>query len=253
MQYFLGDMLAEISSEEMLLFDLLLHIGTLTAVFVAFWDDIKGIILAFFGLFSGEKRKDPERLPDVRMLLLLVVTTAPLILVVFFKDAVEKMMENMYFVGGALIFTGALLLVADKVKPGRKNTLSARISDAFFIGLAQVLATLPGISRSGATISTGIIRGYDRAFAVRFSFLMSIPAILAATVLQVVEVASTDIDFGLIVSFLPGVLTAALAGYASIILVRMLVSKGKFGGFAYYCAILGAVVLTATIISHQVS
>ena len=249
LQNLFSEAFAGVTPEEEMLFDVLLHVGSLAAVFVAFWKDVKEIAAAFFGLFTKKGRQDGAVMPARRLILLLIAATAPLVLVLFFHGLVDDLMKNMYFVGGALIITGILLFVADRVKPGRKSEKSARLTDAFFIGLAQVLAVLPGISRSGATISTGVIRGCGRSFAVRFSFLMSIPAVLGATLLQVVKAAKEGIDVKLLMSFVPGMLVAAAAGYAAIMLVRMLAAKGKFGGFAYYCSVVGAAVLIITAVT----
>jgi len=249
MHNFFGEMFADMTPQEELLFDILVHLATLLAVFVAFWRDIKGIIAAFFGFFTPKGRQDAAAMPARRFVLLLIAATLPLCLVLFFHRAVDELMRNMYFVGGMLLVTACLLFLADRLKPGRKTEKSARFSDALFVGFMQVLAVFPGLSRSGATISAGMIRGYDRAFAVKFSFLMSIPAIIAATLLHVADAVKEGIDWGLVASFIPGMVVAAVVGYCAIILVRMLVAKGKFGAFAYYCAVVGATVIIITAVT----
>ncbi len=233
-------------------FDVLLHMGTLIAVFIAFWGDIVSMVRDFFswlsGLFKKGRRKSP---PSVRLILLIIVATLPLIIVLPFKDNIEALSMNLTFVSCALIVTGTLLFISDRFKPGRKNESSARVTDALCVGLMQAVATSPGLSRSGTTIATSLFCGFDRAFAVRFSFLMSIPAVLGANLLELKDAVSSG---GLSVSpwvCVAGVLTSAIVGYFAIKFIDMLVKKGKFGVFAYYCWIVGAGVLAYSLFAGK--
>ena len=231
-------------------FDVLLHLGTLGAVFVAYWQDIKEMILEFFrtiGDLAG--RRTMEKVPPARRLILLIVAgTLPLFLILPIKDAVEGLYANTFFVGGALLVTGLLLYFCDRLRKGRKNERSASIVDALIVGLGQAVATCPGISRSGMTISMGCFRGFERRFAVRFAFLLSIPAVLGANILQLKDVAETGVDLALLPAYLVGVAAAALSGYLSIRLVRMVADKGKFGAFAYYCLGAGGLTILLTVL-----
>ena len=231
-------------------FDVLLHLGTLGAVFVAYWQDIKEMILEFFraiGDLAG--RRTMEKVPPARRLILLIVAgTLPLFLILPIKDAVEGLYANTFFVGGALLVTGLLLYFCDRLRKGRKNERSASIVDVLIVGLGQAVATCPGISRSGMTISMGCFRGFERRFAVRFAFLLSIPAVLGANILQLKDVAETGVDLALLPAYLVGVAAAALSGYLSIRLVRMVADKGKFGAFAYYCWIAGVVTVVLSLL-----
>ena len=231
-------------------FDVLLHLGTLGAVFVAYWQDIKEMILEFFRTISDlAGRRTVEKLPPARRLILLIVAgTLPLFLILPVKDAVEGLYANTFFVGGALLVTGLLLYFCDRLRKGRKNERSASIVDVLIVGLGQAVATCPGISRSGMTISMGCFRGFERRFAVRFAFLLSIPAVLGANILQLKDVAETGVDLALLPAHLVGVAAAALSGYLSIRLVRMVADKGKFGSFAYYCWIAGVVTVVLSLL-----
>ena len=231
-------------------FDVLLHLGTLGAVFVAYWQDIKEMILEFFRTISDlAGRRTVEKLPPARRLILLIVAgTLPLFLILPVKAAVEGLYANTFFVGGALLVTGLLLYFCDRIRKGRKNERSASIVDVLIVGLGQAVATCPGISRSGMTISMGCFRGFERRFAVRFAFLLSIPAVLGANILQLKDVAETGVDLALLPAYLVGVAAAALSGYLSIRLVRMVADKGKFGAFAYYCWIAGVVTVVLSLL-----
>lgn len=239
--------------ETNLFFDVLLHLGTLAAVFVAYWAEIKELILAFFSLFtrSGAQAagQKTDYRPARRMILLIIVATLPLFLILPIKSHVESLYSNTFFIGGALIVTGLMLFFSDRFPRGYKTEKSATLADAVFVGFAQALATVPGLSRSGTTISAGLVRKFDRPFAVRFSFLMSIPAILGANILSLVDAAKDGIDWSLAPMYLVGMLVAAVSGYLSIRLLKYIASRGSFGGFAYYCWGAGAFTFIMSLIS----
>lgn len=231
-------------------FDVLLHLGTLVAVFIAYWADIKEMVLEFFcGVRDIKNHSTPSPLPPARrLILLIIVATVPLFVIVPFKDTIEGLSSSLYFVSFALIATGCMLFFSDRVKKGRKTEKTATMKDALIVGLGQAIATCPGISRSGTTITVGCFVGYERSFAVRFSFLMSIPAILGANILSLKDAFEAGIIWGDVPVYLVGVAVAALSGYACIRLLKMIAAKGKFGAFAYYCWIVGALTLIMTFV-----
>ena len=230
-------------------FDVLLHLGTLLAVFVAYWGDIYDMVVEFFsGVRDLAHRSTPVPVPPARrMILLIIVGTLPLFAVLPIKDLVEGLANNMYFVGGALIVTGCLLFASDRVRKGRKSERTATLLDVLLVGVAQAIATCPGISRSGTTITAGCLLGFDRKFAVRYSFLMSIPAILGANILSIGDALETVVWADVPV-YLAGVLVSAVVGYACIRLLKMIAEKGKFGFFAYYCWAVGILTIVLNIL-----
>ena len=230
--------------EENLFFDVLLHLGTLVAVFVAYWPEIKALILEFFtmiGLRKLPRGQKPDRLSR-RMLLYIIIATLPLVLVLPIKDKVESLYTNSIFIGCAFLVTGTLLFISDAMNHGNKDLKTATLLDVVIVGFGQALAVVPGLSRSGTTISCGLARGFSREFAVKFSFLMSIPAVLGANLLSLIDAAKTGIDWSLMPMYLAGVVTAAVSGYLAIRLLEYITQRGKFGGFSYYC--WGAGILT---------
>ncbi len=122
----------------------------------------------------------------------------------------QSLSNSMVFIGAALIVTGVLLFVSDRVKKGRKNERTATWLDVLIVGLGQAIATMPGISRSGMTITTGCFVGFERKFAVRFSFLLSIPAVLGANILSLADAAKAGINWAEVPVYLVGVVTAAV-------------------------------------------
>ena len=231
-------------------FDVLLHLGTLVAVFVAYWDDVRDMVVEFFcGVRDLARGSTPTPVPPARrMILLIIVGTLPLLIVLPIKDLVEGLADNMYFVAAALLVTGCLLFASDRVKKGRKTEKSATMVDVLLVGVAQAIATCPGISRSGTTITAGCFRGFDRKFAVRYSFLMSIPAVLGANILSLKDAVEAGIIWADVPVYLVGVVVSAVVGYACIRLLKMIADRGKFGAFAYYCWAVGVLTLILTFI-----
>jgi len=232
------------------LFNILLHFATLLAVCVVYFRDIVEMITEFFAMIRDivtgkSSRGNP---PEARrMILLLIVGTLPLVAVLLIKDWVEALGNYPPFVSCALLVTGCILFFSDRMAKGHKTARNATLKDVLMVGVAQGLATVPGISRSGSTISAGMALGFDRKFAVRFSFLMSLPAVLGATLLEVVDVIQTPqaIPEGMLSKYLVGMAVASVVGYFSIKLVNLLASKGKFGAFSYYCWAAGIVSMAA--------
>ena len=231
-------------------FDVLLHLGTLVAVFIAYWDDIRDMIVEFFaGIGDLAHHSTPNPVPPARRLILLIIVgTLPLFVMVPFRHFFSSLGDNMYFIGGALIFTGILLFVSDRVRHGRKTEKTATLLDALLVGLGQAVALCPGISRSGMTITTGCFAGFERKFAVRFAFLLSIPAVIGANILSLKDAIDAGIDWASVPAYLVGVAVAAVSGYACIRLLRYIAEKGRFGAFAYYCWAVGALTLVLTVL-----
>lgn len=226
-------------------FDVLLHLGTLIAVFAAYWGDIRDMVVEFFrGIGDLAHRSTPTPVPPARRLILLIVVgTLPLFAVLPIRKTVQGLGDNMYFVGAALIFTGFLLFLCDRVRRGRKTERSATWLDALLVGVGQAVATLPGVSRSGMTITAGCFVGYERRFAVRFSFLLSIPAVLGANILSIKDAVQAGIVGAEVPMYLVGVAVAAVTGYLCIRLLKYIADKGRFGAFAYYCWAAGVLTL----------
>lgn len=231
------------------LFNILLHFATLLAVCVVYRRDVAAMIVEFFrgvaALFSRRGRKEPIP-PARRLVLMIVLGTLPLFLVLPFKSKVEALGSSTLFIGCALLVTGVLLFASDRFARGRKTEKTMTAADALLIGCAQALAVVPGLSRSGSTISAGLARRLDRPFAVRYSFLLSLPAVLGATLLELLDALELGVDPTLIPQYILGMVVAAVSGYFAIRLVDLLATKGKFGAFAYYCWAAGALAILAT-------
>lgn len=237
--------------EKSMMFDVLLHLGTLVSVCIFYWSDLVGIFRECVDLVRGMGHPVPgeqKRYPRVRLLVMMFFATLPLFLVLPLQDQVERLYSSTVFIGIALLLTGAMLFVADRMPRGGKTEKNMRIRDALAIGLCQGVATMPGLSRSGTTITAGLSVGLNRQFAVKFSFLISIPAILGANLLQLFKAIKDGVDVAQMPVYLLGLLVAMVVGYFALSLVQYISRKGKFGWFAYYCWGAGALTLVLSII-----
>ena len=241
----------ETVEEKYMFFTVLLHFGTLISVCVVYWRDIADMIREFFlGIAALVGRKDTGVTPPPtrRMVMLIIIATLPLFVMVLLQDAINQLFSNSIMVSCALIVTGFILFFSDRLAKGHKTARNATVADALIVGCGQALAVIPGLSRSGTTISVGMLRGFDRAFAVRFSFLLSLPAILGANVLEIKDAVEAGFPMEELPMYLVGVAVAAVVGYFAIRLVKSLADKGKFGKFAYYCWAVGLGSLIAGVI-----
>lgn len=248
-QYYFG--IEDFETTQMF-FSVMLHFGTLISVFIYYWAEILDMIREFFlligSLFSNGRhgrRREVAAPPARRMILLILVATLPLFAVLPVKRFIEAATGSVTFVSIALLLTGCMLFFSDRLARGRKNAKTATVLDALLVGCAQAIGTLPGISRSGSTISVGMMRGFDRTFAVRFSFLMSLPAVFGATLLELKDALELGLDPAVLPYCVVGVVVSAVVGWFAIRLVNLLADKGRFGAFSYYCWGVGAVSLIA--------
>ena len=236
-----------------LLFEMLLHMGTLISIVVVYRVELKEMIrdgIEYIRLKSDSNSDEPVSLkPPGRALLLTIIGTLPMFVAVFFVGSIARLFLNTFFIGFAFLITGGILYVSAKfIKQGNKTEKTMTIADALIIGLAQTVALLPGLSRSGTTIAVGLSRGLTGAFAVRFSLLLAIPAILGGTIITVFRAFSEGSDFSMLHAYLAGFVVAAGVGYFAINLLRRLMAKGGFGNIAYYCWGLGVITLIWSLI-----
>ena len=233
-----------------LAFDVLLHVGTLVAVVVYFFNDIvnmiKGFLLSLIDLkegnFIGEIKKDPYK----KLAWLTILATIPVGVVgVLFNDIIEEMFTGLTIPAFLLLITGCLLYASQRMNSGRINVTNLTIKEALFMGCGQALAILPGLSRSGTTIAAGLFAGLDKEFAAKFSFILSIPAILGAAVFQLKDLSGGSVEIGACIA---GFIVAVISGYLAISVLLKVVREKSLDIFAYYCWIVGIIVLVGRLI-----
>ena len=236
-QHFTGN-----SGEGALFFSAILHLGTLVAVFVAFrktiWDMIKELGVMIKDIFTGKftlKNMNPPR----RMIVMIIVSCFCLVPFLPFKGWFEGIAEDssIFAEGLCFLYTSAILFMSDRCVKGKKTQGDIAYKDAITVGLFQGVALLPGVSRSGSTISAGLFSGMTRETSVKYSFILGIPVILMSCLLEVKDAVSTraDIDW---VSCAVGFVVAAFVGLCAIKLVNWLVKTDKFKVFAYYLSLI---------------
>ncbi len=264
--------LFHVDTDTGILYDVLLHVGTLLAICAVYYKDIgklftegccivrdAAINLAVFiknivlyiknrstgkgnGEISyGEYRRIVNSSYRKFVMLILVSTIPTGIIGIVGKNVAEAAQEILLIPGICLVITSILLFIADHTKGGEKLPKDISYSNAFGIGIVQGVATLPGLSRSGSTITACLLSGFDRKFAVKYSFIMSIPAILGAMVVELKDFAEISVAPTEITYYLIGMLIAAVIGYICIKTMLVIVRKKKFLGFAIYCLIVGVV------------
>ena len=230
-----------VESESSIGFVVLLHLATLLSVCLVFYKDILLIIKGFFTLliklFTGRLKQGLEY--GEKLFLMLIIASVPLIPISFLADRIEYISSISWVIGLLLILNGGMLFVADKMVKSTDDLSRSDYQKPFFIGLFQVFGVLPGISRSGSTITGGLLFGLNRQDAVKFSFLMSIPAILGACVFKLPNFFSEGLEENMLLPAIAGAITAALVGFLAIKLLQYLARNRSFSGFSIYCIFMG--------------
>ncbi len=230
---------------------IILHMGTLFAVFIAFWEKIKKLIVEAFrmlgDIFTGKFRWKTMN-PDRRMIMMIIISILPLFGFYIFKDFFKGLEEDASILaeGIAFLYTSALLFLSTKCGNGKKTAGETTVPAALTIGVFQGIALVPGISRSGSTICSALFTGMKREDAVEYSFILGIPVMLAAAVVELGDASGSELAANilpLIISFA----VSALVGYFAIWLVKAFVMNDKFSIFAWYTLALGIIVIIVAV------
>lgn len=234
--------------DDAMLFTLVVHLGTLIAVFIAHFNDIKALFIGFFTLlskiFTG-KFKYNKLTSGERFVILIFIATVPLVIGVLIDNQIEWLSEKTKIIGGFLILNAVILFLSDKIKTRNITEKNASPIQALFVGLWQLVGVPPGLSRSGMTITGGLLNGFSRTFAVKFSFIMSIPAILGASVFKFADIAKSPIEITgtMIASCIAGFIFAFVFGFLAIIFIRIIAKNKSFYIFSIYCLTVGLIAI----------
>ena len=233
-------------------YDILLHLATLIAVFCFYRKDILNLIMAFFRLVKGVFTKQKSIWEDayVRLVLLLIIGCIPAgIAGVLLGDVIEAFFATyLWAIGVMLLVTSVLMFLCDRLVAGTKNAENATWKQALVTGLFQACAIVPGLSRSGSTLTGGLVAGLSREFAVKYSFLLSIPVILGAAIADIPDLlgeAGASIAWGPAVC---GMIVATVVGYLSIRFMLKLIANKKLSVFGWYCLVVGLTTIIASVI-----
>lgn len=227
----------QIPKQDAFIFDVLVQVATLAAVFAYFWRDLVAIARAFV---KGLLQRQPFADPFSRLGWYLILASIPAGLAgLLFKDLVEQAFASPAATSAFLLLTAALLILAERLGKRQLGQAEVKWLDALWIGTFQILALFPGVSRSGATITGGMLRNLDRPTAARFSFLMSIPVMLAAGLLAGLDLLDTPGWSQHLPIFSIGFLAAAITGYLAIHWLLRFLTRYPLYGFAAYCSLVG--------------
>lgn len=240
-----------IDENKVLLFAVLLHVGTLISVFIIYWRDIWELIvelcLTIKDLCTGKGLRLEER-PVRKLGVMIIVATIPTAIIgLLFNDLFDKLYTSVLPIGIGLIITGFLLILAERTGNSTRGIEKMNFRNALFIGTVQGIAICPGISRSGSTLFGSLICNLDRKFAVKFVFLISIPSILGSAVMEAPNAIEAGIDMAQIGPVLVGMAVAAVSGLIAIKTMIKIVSDKKLSYFSYYVWALGAAVVLYSI------
>lgn len=223
-------------------FDILLHLATLIALLIVYRRDIFPLFPAFFRLLGRVFRgnfKLASYTVEERLCLLLIIATLPLSAAPFLKDKVAFVASQNRLIGAILLLNAAMLSLSDRLSKGMDTAATAKPQSALAVGLCQLCAIVPGLSRSGATITGGLLCSFSREFAVKFSFILSIPAVLGANLTELPALCTSPIPPTELPACLLGMAAAALSGILAMKLLILISKKSRFRIFALYCAALG--------------
>ena len=229
--------------ESNLAFTVFLHLATLLSVVIVFRKDVWILIRGFFSAIADIIKGKPDfKSPERRFLLMVIIATIPAVLAGALIKLlnVEGVLENIFIVASMLIVTSIFMFSADRLNRGKLTEADTPLKTSLIIGIFQAAAIFPGISRSGSTIFGGLARGLDKEFAVRFAFIMSIPAIVGAGLIEMIGVIRADNIEIIPASWLTGFIAAAVCGVLAINIIRLLIKKRVFYIFGIYCLLASA-------------
>ena len=231
----------EFQPQDVFIFDVLVQVATLIAVFAYFWNDLLAIAKA---MIVGLIQASPMGSTPARLGWYLVIATIPAgVFGIGLKNIVEKAFFSPVATGVSLLLTAALFVVAEKIGKRTRSFVEITWIDSLWIGFFQILAIFPGVSRSGATITGGMTRELKRPASARFAFLMSIPIMLAAGLSAIYDLSQMPDASGLLLTYIPGFISAAIVGYLSIRWLLKYLVRHSLYIFAVYCTILGLLVI----------
>jgi len=225
------------------LFDVMLHFGTLIAVVFFLFGDISALVSAFFPRTMSHLSDEDRSRKKKTVYLIVIGTIVTGAIGLASKNLLYDLFHSARAAAAMLLVTGLLLYIADRVTGADRAEGDMTTGDALIIGIAQAVALIPGISRSGATISTGMLRHIEGETAARFSFLLSIPAIVGATILELRHL--TDLTENDLFAYCAGTATAALIGFLTLKILFYIIKRRQLRYFAYYCWVAGAITLAA--------
>ncbi|MFZ2324828.1 MAG: undecaprenyl-diphosphatase UppP [Ignavibacteriaceae bacterium] len=240
----LMNLISDKNPEHWTSFIAVIQLGTMLAIFIYFWKDLWSIFVEFLQNNILKRVKYSEQTTNSKTGWLIILGSIPIVIIgLLFKDIIEgTLTKNLYVISGSLIVLAIILAIAEKTAKFKKDIKDITIFDSVMIGIAQAFALIPGSSRSGTTITGGLFVGLKRDVAARFSFLLSVPAVLGSGILQLYE-SLKYIDYDLTINLIIATFFAAVSGYIAIDFLLKFLKKNTTFVFVYYRIILGVAIL----------
>lgn len=244
----LGETFLGLDVEKLKSFDVVVHLGTLTAIIIYFWKDVVGLFKGLFGYLGFYRKKSFDR--EYRKLIgFIIVGTIPAVIVgLFFEDLIDFVFRNTLYVGLWMIIVGEIFIISEGVLKKYKKEEKIGYIQALIIGVAQAAALIPGVSRSGATIAAGLFQGISREKAARFSFLLAMPAIFGAgllTFIKEMKAGGFSLEFA---PLLTGFIASALAGFGAVYFLMKYLKTHTLKAFSVYLFIVGGITVIVNIL-----
>ena len=237
-------------TESHLLFKAFTEFAVMLALILAYRRDIAAMIRDTAGLtgFGKKPQTKDTRYPEARLLFMLFIATLPLLIMVPFRANYFRLWTSTTFVGVMFLLNGAVLLIAERMLPGKKGLGRMSIPDALIIGLCQAVAVIPGLSRVALTLTAGEAEGFQKQYSIRFGLLLAIPALFGSFILSLADAATAGIKTEYLTAYAVGAAAALVTAFFGVYLFRRLVRKRGFGGLAYYCWVIGVLTIILTLI-----
>lgn len=220
-----------------------IQLGTEAAVLIYFWKDITRIVRAFFGSLFNKSVQNQDQKRDAKLGWLIIVGSVPVVVVgLIFKDAIENQLRSLWVIAFTLVIFGIVLGIADFYGKRQKSIEQLTTRHGILFGLGQALAVIPGVSRSGGTISVGLFLGYSRQAAARYSFLLAIPAVIASGLYEFIKTAN-DLDQSLLIATAVATIVSFAVGFSVIVGLLKYLSKGSFMPFVIWRVAVGTLLI----------
>ena len=231
------------------LFKAMLEFSVMLALLVVYRRDVAAMIRDTAGLTGfGRQAQKQQRFPETRLLFMLAMATLPLLIMLPFRRSYFSLWNSQTFVGVMLLLNGAVLLVCERMIPGKKGLGRMSVLDALIIGICQAVAVIPGLSRLSLSVTCATAEGFQKGYAIRFGMLMAIPAMFGASILSLADAAMAGIDTQYLTVYLIGMGASLITGIVTIYGFRRLAHRRGYGGLAYYCWVAGLLAVILALI-----
>ena len=233
-----------------LLFKAFCELAVMLALLLAYRKDLAAMIRDTAGLTGFGKRAEAKgaRYPEARLLFMLAMATLPLLVMVPFRKDYFRLWNTTSFVGIMFLLNGAVLVIAERMLPGKKGLGRMSVPDALIVGLCQAIAVIPGLSRLALTLTCAEAEGFQKNYSIRFGMLLAIPAMFGSFILSLADAAVAGIRPEYMTAYLAGAGAALVTAFLSVYAFRRLVRKRGFGGLSYYCLVIGVLTVILTLI-----